>query len=356
MSWRRTVSLACGVMLLGGAGSPLALAQEAPVVKQIEIRHVGPPAVSDPLIRANIRVKEGDSYRKSSVDDDVSSLWKTGFFYNIRVVEEAVDDGLKLIYVVQGNPTLTQINFTGNKKYSDAKLLKKLSSKVGEPLNERKLFNDSQEILKRYQKAGLQKTQVKYVPVIDDKLGKGTVTFEITEAPKIKIDDVVFVGAEAFKQGKLRRVIKTRRHWMFSWLTGSGVLKDDQFDEDKEKLAEFYRNEGYIDFQIRDIQFEQVNPKWMIIRIHVAEGTRYRVGTLDFEGNKLFPTPEIQTGAVSREGNKVRRGLSMGPGEVFTPKGLTRDREAVEDFYGGRGYIDAQVAAATYKNEENRKS
>ena len=30
----------------------------------------------------------------------------------------------------------------------------------------------------------------------------------------------------------------------------------------------------------------------------------------------------------------------MDAGDVFTPKGLSKDTEAVEDFYGSRGYID----------------
>ena len=77
-----------------------------------------------------------------------------------------------------------------------------------------------------YQKAGYQKTQVKYVLNIDENAGRGTVTFEITESPKVKILRVEFEGARAFKQKKLRKVIKTRRRWMFSWLTGSGKLKD----------------------------------------------------------------------------------------------------------------------------------
>ena len=53
-----------------------------------------------------------------------------------------------------------------------------------------------------------------------------------------------FVGAKAFPQKKLRKVIKTRKHWMFSWLTGSGVFKDDQFDEDKEKLTRVLSRQG----------------------------------------------------------------------------------------------------------------
>jgi outer membrane protein insertion porin family len=349
---RPLLLLWCAVALTFGLGG-LRAQDIAPVkVKQVEIRPVGPPAVSDALIRANIRVKEGDTYNRNSIDDDVSNLWKTGYFYNIRVNEEAVEGGVKLVYLVQGNPTLTQITFTGNKKYSDSKLRKKLSSKVGEPLNERKLFDDSQEILKRYQKAGYQKTQVKYVPVVDDKLGKGTVTFEITEAPKVKIKDVQFVNATAFTQGKLRRTLKTRRHWMFSWLTGSGVLKDEQFEEDKERLADFYRAAGYIDFELKDVQMVQVNPKWMILRLTVYEGTQYRVGSVDFQGNKLFATNEILAKAVSKQGNKTHRGLNMAAGDVFTPKDLSADREAVEDFYGARGYIDATVLPNRVPNTE----
>src|SRR6478672_6267591 len=103
-------------------------------VQKIEIRHVGPPAASDELIRANIRVKVGDSYTRTGVDDDVRTLYSTGLFYNIRVVEERNPEGINLIYVVQGKPVLTDIRFEGNKKYKNKKLLKKVTSKIGEPL------------------------------------------------------------------------------------------------------------------------------------------------------------------------------------------------------------------------------
>ncbi|MBK9137398.1 MAG: outer membrane protein assembly factor BamA [Verrucomicrobia bacterium] len=340
------IALAC--LLAGPARSQIAEGR----IKGIAIEHIGPPACSDALIRSNIRVKEGDLYTRNSVDDDVRSLYATGYFYNIQVTAEPEADGLRLVYKVQGKPTLTQILFTGNQALSDSKLRKKLSSKVGEPLDERKLFNDRQEILKRYQKAGRQKTKVEYVPVIDARLGKGTVTFEITEAPKVKIDDVQFIGAEAFKQGKLRRVIKTRRHWMFSWLTGSGKLKDEVFEEDRERLVEFYRDAGYIDFEIKDVQFEEKSPAEMIIKFFVSEGRQYRVGSVALEGNKLFPTEEILARVVVRDKNKVYRGLQTGAGAIFTPKGLARDREGIEDFYGARGYIDARVTPSRIPNIE----
>ncbi|MCU0786409.1 MAG: hypothetical protein MUF81_20680, partial [Verrucomicrobia bacterium] len=125
----------------------------APKVARIAIKHVGPAAVSDDLIRANIRVKPGDPYLPPAVDDDVRSLYGTGLFYNVRVTVEREDAGsLALTYVVQAKPRLTDIKFQGNKKLTTSNLKKKVTSKVGEPLDERKLFTDSQAMQEAYQK------------------------------------------------------------------------------------------------------------------------------------------------------------------------------------------------------------
>ncbi len=314
-------------------------AQTTPsVVQQIEIKHVGPRAVSDELIRANIRVKVGDPLSKAGVNDDVRNLFGTGYFYNIRVAEEPMAAGVKLIYVVQGKPILSDIRFVGNQEFKSSKIKKKVTSKIGEPLDERKLFSDAEEIKKLYQKSGYQKTEVKYNLSINENAGRGTVTFEVTEAPKVKIREVQFAGTSAFTEKKLRKVLKTRRRWAFSWLTGSGILKDEQFEDDKERLTEFYRNEGYIDFQIRNVEFTYPEPKWLVIKFQVFEGRQYKVGTVGFQGNRQFPIEEVTVG------------VKMKAGEVFTPQGLQKDIGSVRDVYGTKGYIDTRVEARKSPN------
>ena len=42
---------------------------------------------------------------------------------------------------------------------------------------------------------------------------------------------------------------------MFSWLTGSDLFKNDQFEDDRDQLIEFYRSHGYLDFEIKDVKF-----------------------------------------------------------------------------------------------------
>ena len=335
------------VVLLGIV--PAALAQQTPpTVHQIIIRHVGPPAASDSLILANIRTKPGQVLARATLDKDIENLYATGFFYKIQVGEELTASGLDLTYVLQGKPILTDIKFVGNKKMSVRKLKKKVTSKIGQPLDEHKLFSDAQEMKKIYEKAGYQKTTVTVRPAsIDEATGRGTVTFEIVEAPKVKIKDIVFENAKAFTQKKLRSELKTKRRWMFSFLTGTGVLKEEQFEDDKEKLTEFYQNAGYIDFEIKDVKFENVSANRMVVHFVLSEGRQYKVGTLEFKGNKLFTTNDFLKGIVL---DKRTMRVKMVAGQTFTPVGLNADTETMRDIYGSRGYLDAEQLGATRIN------
>ena len=332
--------LLLGFALFFPASSLQAQAPAPVAVLKIVITNVGPQSVSTALVRANIRVKEGDSYSRSSIDDDVRNLYATGYFLNIRVAEERSVDGVTLIYVLQGKPKLTDIVLVGNKKLSTSKLKKKLTSKIGEPLDERKLFADVQEIKKLYQKKGYPQTTVEYKLNVEERFGRGTATIEISETPKVQIDDVVFDGASAFTQKKLRKALKTRRHWWLSWITQSGTLKDEQLEDDKEKLVEFYADAGYIDFELKEGKFEYLTDRKLVLHFVISEGRRYKVGALQLKGLTLFPT------------NEVGKKLKMNVESIFTPKGLTKDIEAIQDLFGSKGYIDARVIARKTPNTQ----
>lgn len=317
----------------------------APRVHKILIRQIGPPAVSDDFVRANIRTKEGDPLYRATVDEDISALYRTGYFYQIRVDQNPTPDGTDVTFVLQGKPILTSIQIEGNHKLSLKKLKKKLTVKVGEPLDEEKLFEDSLEMQKLYEKSGYQDTKVVVEsPSIDEALGQATVVIRITESPKVRIKDVVFEGVHGFSQSKLRKVIKTRRRWMFSWLTGSGVLKKDQFEDDKDTLVEFFQNQGYIDMTIQDVKFEMVTPSKMTIRIFVNQGRQYKVGTVAFTGNTVFSTNDFLKGLTID--HQLMR-LKMRPGEIFKPAEFAEDADTLRDMYGSRGYLTRDQNGST---------
>jgi outer membrane protein insertion porin family len=316
-------------------------------IDRVDIKFVGPEAVSQEFIRVNIRVKAGDIYNPSASQDDVHSLYNTGQFYNIRVsADPAADGGVLLTYIVQARPRITEIKLDGNKKLSDSKLKKKITVKVGEPLDEQKLFTDVQEMKKLYEKYGYADTQIKYVLDIDENAGRGTVTFQIVESPKVKITQIQFVGAAAFSEKELRGVIKLKQHWMWSWLTGNGVFKQDDFDDDKDLLTDYYRSHGYLDFRIDDVKMENPTKNTLVIRYYIYEGRQYKVGAITLTGNKIFNNAEIRSGMKANhdyqqlKGNLGPNGFAMDVGDIFTPDGMKKDVTALQDFYGSKGYID----------------
>ncbi len=340
-----------------------AQSQEAlgPKIDQVNIQYIGPASVSEQFIRSHIQLKPGDLYLSPATENDIHSLYGTGQFYNIRVAVDQSTNGngnVNLTYVVQVKPRLTEIKIVGNKKIRTRKIRKKITTKVGEPLDEEKLFMDCLAIQDYYEKEGFPGTTVRYVPDIDESAGTGVATFEITEGRKMKITHIEFIGAKAFSQWKLRHQIKTRQHWMFSWITSSDLYKEDQFQDDKDTLVDFYRSHGYLDFEIKDVQFKHPTPNTMVIQFYVYEGRQYRVGAVTLTGATLLPAAALDAHfnagpeprpkfslAYAKWARliKFNKDFKMKTGDIFTPDGLDTNCTAIQDFYGSQGFIDVRL-------------
>ena len=325
---------------------------KASPVQKITLQHVGQAAASDALIRANIRLRLGDPYSRKASDDDIHNLRNTGFFENVYVTEKQVAGGVEVTYTLVSKPVVTEILFEGNtggRKFRESKLRKKIRSRTGETLSRPRIFSDTRAILKEYQKGGYHQARVEYEVRHDEALGQAAVIFQVDPGRKVKIDDIVFENAVAFSQRELRKVFKTRRRWWMSWLTGSGKFETDQWDEDLEMLTQFYQDEGYIDFKVREIKFGYPKKGRMVIRLDLYEGYRYQVGNVTFEGNTLFTEDQIRRGVQVLERPVAPFMLE---GAIFTPTGLNEDRDAIRDYYEAYGYLDTIVRVTKVPNTD----
>ncbi|MFM2295335.1 MAG: hypothetical protein RLZZ350_1748, partial [Verrucomicrobiota bacterium] len=102
----------------------------------------------------------------------------------------------------------------------------------------------------------------------------------------------------------------------------------DKLVEGKEKLYDFYREQGYIDFEIKDVQLTYPTPSRVLIKIIITEGKPYKLGSISIKGNTLATADQLIAA------------FPMKVGDTFTPKGITGDSDSIEAFYGSRGYID----------------
>ena len=72
------------------------------------------------------------------------------------------------------------------------------------------------------------------------------ITFNVDEGPKIKIRKVEFIGNTAIGDGTLQRKLKENKpKGILSFITGSGTYKETAFEEDADRVVEYYQNAGY---------------------------------------------------------------------------------------------------------------
>ena len=300
----------------------------------IAIKFVGMANVSEQIVRANMSLRENTDLDEALIYRDIRSLYKTGLFEFIEVKRESLPGSVvNLVLEVTPKFRVLGIKFEGNKTYKPNRLMKEIKSTLNGALDERQIKDDAQKLYEFYQKAGYNQAQVNFTIDRNRSTGFGTVVFKIKEGVKVRIAAVNFIGNDHIKARKLRKEMETSKWNMFSWLTGGGRLKDDEFDTDLDKLRDYYKEQGYLDVVIAEdkITFDYPKPDRLVITIRVNEGRRYHVGEITFTGSKLYPAKLLRFVPREKKGN------------IFSPSKLDKDVDALRDFYGRDGYLETQV-------------
>jgi outer membrane protein insertion porin family len=310
--------------------------QQVPVyrVGTITVKFVGTAMVNEQVVRANMQVREGGDLDDSMIDRDIRSLYKTGLFEFIEVKREAVSNVVfNLVVEVTPKYRVLAVRFDGNHRVKTGRLEKEIKTRPNTSLDERQVKDDTEKLRDYYQKNGYNQISVSYAIERDRTTGFGTVVFKIKEGNKVRIGDIRFKGNKQLKSKRLIGEMETKKWWMFSWLTGTGFFKDDQFDDDLDKVRDYYREQGYLDVEVppEKVTFSYTKSKRLTITIAVTEGRQYRIGDIAFNGNKLHPT------------SLLKRVLRQRSGVIFKPSKLDKDVERLEEFYGRDGHLDTRV-------------
>jgi len=311
-------------------------------VGSIAVRFVGVANVSEQVVRANIQVREGIDLDDTLIDRDIRSLYRTGLFEFIEVKREILNDHtVNLSIEVTPKYRVLSVRFEGNVKVKSHRLEKEVKTKPNSALNERQVKEDAEKLKEYYQKNGYNQISVNYSVERDRGTGFGTVIFKINEGAKVKIADIRFIGNDHIKSrifhgmldGPLVKEMETRRWWTLSWLTGSGHLKDEVFEDDLDKLRDYYREQGYLDVDIPQdkIIYDYPTSKKLVVTIQINEGRQYHVGEISFSGNKLHSS------------KLLKRIVTQKNGVVFCPSKIDKDVETLEDVYGKDGYLETRV-------------
>ena len=113
------------------------------------------------------------------------------------------------------------------------------------------------------------------------------------------------------------------RFWRF-WSKRS-KYRPSVLEEDLLKLREVYRNEGFLNVEIKqsDIKIRTEGSGKLILQIGVVEGARSFFGKSNLVGNVVLSTEELLEDRVKLE-----------PGDPYSPELLNKERMRLQKKYG----------------------
>ena len=100
-------------MAVFAACAPLQAQAPGPIVRDIAVEYVGPPAISKERVLDNLATRLGQPYSERAAEADIRSLYATGGVANVRIFAEPFADGVKVTVLLQGRPVIDEILIEG---------------------------------------------------------------------------------------------------------------------------------------------------------------------------------------------------------------------------------------------------
>ncbi len=314
------------------------LTAEAATVSRIVVQ--GNTRVEAETVESYMTIQPGRPFSAADVDESLKTLFATGLFTDVKIAQR----GGTLVVTVTENPLIGQISFEGNKRIKDKALADVIQSKERAVLTQARVQSDVQRILEAYRRTGRFRASVEPKTIQRDN-NRVDLVFEINEGTKTGVERITFIGNNAYSDGRLRDVIKTREAGLLSWLRSSDVYDPDRLNADQESLRRFYFRHGYADFRVisavADLDREQ---NVFFVTFTIDEGERYTFGEVDIDTSLAAVDPESLRGA-----------LRTHSGDRYNSLEVEKTLEDLTVEIAKSGYAFAEVRPRVDRDFEERK-
>ena len=332
-----------GLENLAGAVADLAREVAIRILQKKKIYRIivaGNRRIEDEAIKLVVKTKSGDLYEPAKLREDLTAVYKMGYFKDVRIEADETPQGEIVTFVVTEKPTVERVEISGTSAIDEKDIRTALATKQYSIVQDATLTQDEEKIKALYRDKGYYNAEVSR-SLEPSKENSVVVKFQIVEHDKLYIKTIAFSGNQAFSVKDLKDVIKTSEKGFFFWLTESGILKSEQVEVDVDRLTAFYHTRGYMEAKVGSPKITH-DAKGIYLDFPVSEGLRYRVGKVDLAGDD--PSPE----------EKLVTSLRLRKEEYFNREALAKDLEAITNHYTGKGYAFAEVAPKLDKNAEQQ--
>ncbi|PID71921.1 MAG: outer membrane protein assembly factor BamA [Desulfobulbus propionicus] len=294
------------------------------------IAPAGNVRIDSGAILRKISTKPGDLYNPANLRKDLKTVFSMGYFDNVEIESTDSPLGKQILFRVEEKPLIGSVVVTGTDNIKEEDVLDAANIATNTILNPTKINDAATRVKELYKSKGYYNTKVETnisYPTEDS----AEIRLAITEGEKITVEEITFQGNTTFDDDELEDIIQTGTYsWWTSWLTDSGLLKMDILKQDAARLGAFYQNHGFIEAKVGSPIVEQ-KEEGLYITFPIEEGPRFRVGTVEVEGDLIKEKDELISLLQIRQEPFLNR------------QTLREDSTRITDVYAESGYAFAVV-------------
>jgi outer membrane protein insertion porin family len=328
---RRLLHSALAVLLV--AAAPLALAEDEPVVKAIEVE--GNRRVEVDAIKAALSTRLGDPVDAARIRADVRAVMKLGYFADVSIEARGPAAAPILVVKVKEKPSVQSTRVEGAEEFSADDLKDAIEVKQYQILDATAVRRSVKKIQEKYVEKGY------YLAEVTSRLeerpdNQVVVVFVVNEHAKVQVRRVSFLGNAHLSRDEILPYLQTQEGGFLDFITSGGTYKEEAIQRDVQAMQAVYLEHGYVNVKVgRPSVSLSPDKRFLYVTIPVEEGEQFNIGKIDFSG-ELLDLKGALKGLV-----KTRSG------ELFMRSKVGADLFAVGDVYKDLGHAYVNVTPLT---------
>ncbi|MBO5890327.1 MAG: BamA/TamA family outer membrane protein [Alistipes sp.] len=299
------------------------------------------------ILKSSAGLVEGDSVYLPSkfISNAMQRLWAPRYFSNIQIGATIEGDSLDLEVFLKERARILTWNIEGVSKSKSKDLQEEiLKLRRNTELSDYVIDKNIKLIKEHFAEKGYRTCEVD-VRITNDTLYEQcvNVTFDIDRGPKVRVGAINFEGNESFDDKRLRRTFK-KTHQKSANFFQNRKLLEEEYENDKELLLDFYNSQGYRNATILSDSIYFIDDETLGIDIKVSEGNKYYIRNVNWVGNSIYSTEQLQSMFGVRTGDvydKKSMHKRLGIGKEQNPEEMS-----IASMYQNSGYLASQVEPA----------
>ena len=262
------------------------LPAEDDLILSIDI--TGNTNIDENLILSLLPFEVGDFLSLDKSSKAIKNLYQLGVFESIDIQSKELQSGISVEIIVIEFPIVDEVEFSGNKKVKDHKLEEIVNFQKGNYWAPFVASEITKKIKDEYKTKGYHLADVTYQIT---ELGHNSINVKILidEGSKVAVKKIKIHGNKEIPDKKILGKMKTKKRSLLR----TGKFEQNKFDEDMQRIIEYYNKKGYIDARILSYEKQIINGDF-VIDVYLYEGNSYFFGKVFTQGNKKF-TDELIT-------------------------------------------------------------